>query len=686
MRLRLACLAAALLLSPPARAQFEATPMAVVRPGGGMLSADGLSKVPLQIVLMSQDKGPSIRGARIVASEGAIENTRVVGPYSVQFTYAPPKKSRGLDEIFDVALTMTDGNTVAEAFTLAVPGPSSPRLELSANPSEMQAANGGPISFEATASGTGLEGLEIISDSGPLDFEGPRGSDATLVASGSFEPPELPLDAPSHFVFMAVASGQAGFSVVTEDVPVSAEVRLSVEIPPGTSLEVKGAKNQPPRVSAPADGRTVMENVQVDLNSPLRVYERRGRKRRQLSVVVPTGLVSNGIAAAIPGQTLADGGVGPTIVVALPPPAFGAPTFWPDITVEGADLIRAEPAGDRVRVLVLARPREPKSIRVLLDDVAVGTIEFSAARGQRVRLEPIAARTGERAAVSVVVSDAEGSATDFPIPKVRLGSSDSLPIERVAAGRYRAHVPAGTPGAPDSKAEVIAVLDPLPRVAGASLEYAQASLQIILSGAPPAIKAKPDPTVVQKPVRTRRRGPGVKIGVALNGIVGSTFGSLLLFGGGLQADVRLPLLNQRLSLRTGVEFVRGHGGGGRVTFDDERRLETTTSLGGFLFPIEVGFAVIKLDSFELLVHAGGALRMEQVALQIQGNSPGGASSLGFGARAGVEAGINAGKGTLFIGAMVDGLGANLSAFSTDRVSLSGSLFNVRGDVGYRFWF
>ena len=34
---------AAALAAGPARAQFEATPMAVVRPGGGILVADGVS-------------------------------------------------------------------------------------------------------------------------------------------------------------------------------------------------------------------------------------------------------------------------------------------------------------------------------------------------------------------------------------------------------------------------------------------------------------------------------------------------------------------------------------------------------------------------------------------------------------------------------------------------------------------
>lgn len=679
-------LAAGLLLGRPAQAQFESTPMAVVRPGAGMLVADGLSKVPLQIVLMSKDRGPSIRTARIVASEGTIEDTKVVGPHQVQFTYAPPKRGKGLDEIFDVALTMTDGNTVAEAFTLVVPGPKAPTIEVSADPTQMSASSAGPVRVQATAFGEGLEGLIWASDAGPVAGQAPSGDAATLVAHGTFTPPQVPQDAPSHFVLVAVAASGQGYAAVTTDIPVSAEVRLSVEIPPGTSLEVQGANNQPDRVPAPADGRTVMENVEVDLTSPLKIFERRGKKRRQLSVVVPTGIVSNGVAVPIPGQTLADGGVGPTIIVALPPPAFGAPVFWPDITVEGAQLVRAEPLNDRMQVLILARPREPKGVRVLLDEQSVGTIEFSAARGQRLRLESLAANKDERAAASVVVTDAEGIATDFPAPRVRLASGVQLPVDRVAAGRYRVHVPAGTQGAPDTKVELIAELDPLPRVAGASIEYAQASLQTTLSGPPPAVKAKPDTPVVQTPVPERRRGPSVKIGVGVSGLVAGTFDSLLMFGGGLGVDVRLPVLDFRLSLRTGVEFMRGSAGGGRVSFDEDRRLETSASIGGFLFPLEVGFAVVSTDSFELLLHAGGALRAEQAALHIQDNNPGGASRVGFGARAGAEAALTVGKGALYLGIVADGLGASLSGFSTEQVTLSGSLFNLRGDLGYRIWF
>lgn len=676
-----------LALATPARAQFEATPMAVVRPGGGILVADGVSKVPLQIVLMGREGGPAIRTARIVASEGNIADTRVVGPASVQFTYAPPQRRRGLDEIFDVALTLADGNTIAEAFTLAVPAPTPPTVELSVDPSQLIAEAPTPVRIQATAYGAALEGLELASDGGRLDAAPATGDGDTMVANATLEPPDLPIDAPSHFVIVGVAASARGFSTTLADVPVTAPVRLSVEIPPGTFLEVEGAKNDPAPVRAPADGRTVVEGVEVDLGSPLRAFLRRGRRRKPLSVVVPTGAVSTGVVAPIPGQAVADGGVGPTLVVAVPPGAFGAPLFWPDIEVEGARLVDTVELGPRAKALVLARPRDPKPLRVLLDGQPVGTIELDAARGQRVAVEALAAGGDERAAVSVQVTDAEGNPTDLPPPRVRIAGGDALTAQRVARGRYRAHVPPGTPGKPGDAVEIVAELPPLPKVTGASLEYARDSRRVTLSGPPPAVKAKREvEKVAPPPRRGRDRGPSLKVGVGAHGIAGGSLGGMLMFGGGVLADVRLPLLDNRIALRAGVELVRGSKGGGRVGYDDDRRLETTTTVGSLLVPLEAGFAVVSSEAFELLVLAGATIRVEQAALQIQDDSPGGASRTGASGRAGLEAALGLGSGALFLAARVDGIGSDLSGFSTETVTLSGTLLTVRGDLGYRFWF
>ena len=226
----------------------------------------------------------------------------------------------------------------------------------------------------------------------------------------------------------------------------------------------------PPLIADQVEIRSHRVDVEVDLTSPLTVFEVTGRKRKQLSTVVPTGVVSTGIAVPIPGQAVADGGTGPTVVVVIPPPTFGAPLFWPDIEVEGATLVRTEDVGPRVKALVLARPLEPKTVRVLLDEQAVGTIELGAARGQSVKLESLPARSGERLAASVVVTTPEGDPTDLPTPKVRLEGGDAMPLERVAVGRYRATLPAGYPGAPGTEVEVVAELPPLPKVTGAPLE------------------------------------------------------------------------------------------------------------------------------------------------------------------------------------------------------------------------
>ena len=49
--------------------------------------------------------------------------------------------------------------------------------------------------------------------------------------------------------------------------------------------------------------------------------------------------------------------------------------------------------------------------------------------------------------------DGDGSPTNVPEPRLRLADGSELPYERVADGRYRAHVPAGTPGATDAQVE-----------------------------------------------------------------------------------------------------------------------------------------------------------------------------------------------------------------------------------------
>lgn len=177
----------------------------------------------------------------------------------------------------------------------------------------------------------------------------------------------------------------------------------------------------------------------------------------------------------------------------------------------------------------------------------------------------------------------------------------------------------------------------------------------------------------------------MKVGVAVQGAGGGTFGGMVMFGGGVMGELRLPWLEQRLAVRLGVEFMRGSKTG-RVTFDDDRRLETQTVVAGFLFPVDVGFAIVSGEAFELLVRAGASLRVERGGISVQGDAPGAGSRVGIGGRAGLEAALGVGKGALFLAAGVDGLGADVSGLSTDRVTLAGSLLGVRGDVGYRFWF
>jgi hypothetical protein len=261
-----------------------------------------------------------------------------------------------------------------------------------------------------------------------------RGDDLELVAS--FAPPkDLPVDAPSHISFLAAASGPRGWAARLSGLSVLSPLRVSLTIDPGYELVLEGTENKPEPVPAPADGKTVLEDV-VRYGAPVRAFAVKGKQKKELSVMVPSGLVPVATVAAIPGQDVADGGTGPTLVVAVPPGAFGSEPMWPELTVEGARLVSMAPVpgAKDTKVLVLERPRRAETVTVLADGTALATLTFRAAHGEVLALSPAAPRSNERGAAVVRVTDVLGSPADQPVPRARASTAaTSCPCSAWAA-------------------------------------------------------------------------------------------------------------------------------------------------------------------------------------------------------------------------------------------------------------
>lgn len=674
---------AALAMLPTTAIAQDVPTIAIVRPGAGYLVADSRTVIPLQIVLTGKGR-PNVKRAKIVPSQGKVTSTRVIGEDRVELLYQPPRKREAVDEILDVSLVMSNGNRIAEAFTLLIPPPRGPDLEVSASPQSINAAKPTTIGIAATTSGEGVERLELMADKGKLAASEPSGGERTINRTSTLELPQLPPDAPSHFMVLAAASSASGYSIEKADISVLAPVRVSVEIAPGSELVVEGAEIEQEPVTALADGRTVMEDVIVRYGRRVRVFEQTPDDRQELSVVIPSGLVSFGVAMPLPGQNVADGGTGPTIAVAIPPSPFGDEPFWADIELEGAKLVGVEDVTPNIKVLIVERPSEAKNVRVLMDEEPIGEVAFGAALGQFVRAAPATTGSDERGGVEITVTDASANPADHPVPKVRIEGGKTLTPERIGVGRYRASIPPGTPGKPGDDVEIVAELAPPPRVAGDTIELSSARTTVKLGGPPPAIKS--EEKKIEKPPPTRRRKSiGPKLGVSGAALVGTSFNSLLVVGGGVMAELRLPFLDHRMAVRAGLEFQYGTASG-RVQVE-ESQIESRTTVSGVLVPIDFGFAILKTKSFELIGRAGVAIRIEQGGVTVGSESAGGGSSVGIGARAGGEAGFLLGDGALFLGATLGGLGASANGLSAPGgTKIDGSLTTVRAEVGYRVWF
>src|SRR5262249_49838474 len=107
MRMRIAVLCLAAAVAAPKTARASELKLALIKPGGGFLTSDGASIVPLEIVVF-RSREP-IKSAKIAAKLGRITATKVLSTDRVGFYYAVPKRTQELNEVFDATLTLPSG-------------------------------------------------------------------------------------------------------------------------------------------------------------------------------------------------------------------------------------------------------------------------------------------------------------------------------------------------------------------------------------------------------------------------------------------------------------------------------------------------------------------------------------------------------------------------------------------------
>ena len=674
-------------LGPASTAHADELVVSLSQPGGGYLVTDSKQRIPLELRL-SDVRGPlELTKAVVVPGAGRAHDVTIVGPGRVLFNYQPPDKLRTGRDVGEVRVERKDGSSGSFTFSVELGAPAAPKLSLELLPARYLAESAQTVSIAATA--LAASDLVVVPSHGELSSDPAqrRGDDLELVAS--FAPPkDLPVDAPSHISFLAAASGPRGWAARLSGLSVLSPLRVSLTIDPGYELVLEGTENKPEPVPAPADGKTVLEDV-VRYGAPVRAFAVKGKQKKELSVMVPSGLVPVATVAAIPGQDGADGGTGPTLVVAVPPGAFGSEPMWPELTVEGARLVSMAPVpgAKDTKVLVLERPRRAETVTVLADGTALATLTFRAAHGEVLALSPAAPRSNERGAAVVRVTDVLGSPADQPVPRARLDGGDELPVQRMGRGEYRVIVPATLGGEAGKKRTLTVDLAPPKRLDDTPVELVTAQLPLTLVGAAVVAKAQDEPIATPQPDRPEPADPtreGWRIGALGSAAAGSTFGGALMLGVGAQLELRLPVLSQRLSVRTGLEYFRASGAG--TVLLGGVATNATSLAAGLVIPVDLGFVVVRQPGFELLVRAGAELRNEVGVLDVGTDRVGGGSRFGVSARAGVEADFDVGPGSLCAIAGVAGLAASSDGFSSPTLTFEGALTHFRLDVGYRLWF
>ena len=657
----------------------------LVQPGAGFLVAGEENKVPLELILRSSEGKKKLKRATVNASMGKARKTRIVANNRVLFMYTPPRSPNEIEEVLDVDLQFSDGSKVTQGLGFQLPKPQAPRLDFTVSDLSIDANKPKRINLSTSAISDGIQGLKIYASHGELSYPGAvAGSPNELFAGATLTPPlNMPAVEPSHFMLLSVAASKRGFAAQVSGVSTYARVRLRAELPKGSKFVLTGTRDNPPPVTAPADGFTTSYGI-IEYGQPVRAYRVRGRRKKEIPITIPTGLVPDGMAVAIPGQDVADGGTGPTILVAIPPSPFGDEPYWPEIEVEGAKKIKVLEVSSRIRALSFTRPKKPQTFTVLADRAPIGTIEFKSSHAAILKLEKSFVEKSERGAVIANVFDPMGGPSDHPAPLARIEDGPDLPIQRIEPGKFRISIPSNVPGETGEEISIVAELPALNVVHGDPPELVQRTTQIELEGPPPAIRAGDEPSKVTSAQPTDS-GPIEPIG--LN--VYSSFSSGFLldprvnFGADFKLEFRLPPMDYRFSIMSGVEYATSENEG-IISFGDDETLLVSNQNSNVSIPVIVGFQLWKTKISELSLRAGVELRLDSSVLDQEGVRIAGSKTSQIAGRAGMAYTYSFND---IIGAAISaglrGLGASSEDGTAGSYEFTGTLMQAYLNLGLR---
>jgi hypothetical protein len=129
----------------------------LVQPGAGFLVAGEESRVPLEIILQTENEGKTLKRARVRASLGAATKTKIVAKNRLLFMYTPPASPLQTDETIDAELLFSDGTQSTHSLGFPLAKPHAPRLSLSVSEIAIEASRPKRINLSASANSPGIE-------------------------------------------------------------------------------------------------------------------------------------------------------------------------------------------------------------------------------------------------------------------------------------------------------------------------------------------------------------------------------------------------------------------------------------------------------------------------------------------------------------------------------------------------
>ena len=643
----------------PSRAHSSVS-ATLLKGGGGFLVADGQSIVPLDLEVHGAEH--PLESVSVRTSAGQVSQTQVVAPFRARFLLRMPKTEAIAELLID--MSFEDGTHLSQVYPLVITEPDPPPLRLKLNPSKLEAGTSTTAEVRLITNDQWVDST-LATDLGDITSK-VRPIVPGILRTQLHLPTDLPLNGPSHAQLLASVVSKSGYNVATQGLSLTARITVQSKLPKGWRLRVEGAE-EAIRPARAKNGRAQLKNVAVRYGSPVRIYRVRGRRKRELSVPLPTGRISTGVVLPLPQQAYADGGTGPTLAIALPPEPFGGAPTWRSIEVEGAQLKSILKPKANVRVLVLERPTSATTLNILIGGQSIGHVQLNSRPGRDITVIPTNAQIGERGAVIAEVRTTAGQPTSAPVPRAQLSSGETLRAEHLRPGVWRFGLPASISGVSGSQTQVTASIDALPVVVGEPLPPPAASMNVVL----------------RDPVQPRRAsGHPHDLGLAVALFGGSSFGDIRHGGFGLNAEVGIPKVKNHLSFRAGFEYGYGVANGGPSTASG--RSPGQFEIQSYRIPIELIYYPFRNSRWSVSIRGGSSVRYDRGTFPRE-NGRARSGQWTVDGRAGLEGMVRVGPGDVVFGALVDGLGASTDALAVDRANVSGSLASVRGELGFRMW-